>query len=327
MRRFLVSMFILLPFCVNANDALLKQRNVQQFIQSMVTHHGFSKQEVIATLSQVDIQPKIIESISHPYEKKTWDIYKALFLNDKRLNNGLIFWRKNQNTLRKVENEYGVPAEIIVATIGVETLYGERQGDYRVLDALSTLAFEYPPRSPFFTKELEHFLILCKEHHVQPTRYLGSYAGAMGKTQFMPSSYRTFAVDYAHKGRSDLMNDDNDAIASVANYYARHGWARHNAITEPANISGRGYRSVNVQARSATYQMNRLNTLGIRPAGTLQNRPQKAGLLELINQKNSEYWIAYPNFYVITRYNTSPQYAMAVFLLAEQLKKHYGAKS
>lgn len=332
MRRLIIGLFSLtLLHFSSAHANLTKRDDVQFFINSLVKYHGFKREEVLAVMDQVELQPKVIESISHPYENKTWDIYKQLFLTDERVKEGLNFWIRNQKALQDAEKTYGIPPEVIIATIGIETIYGKHQGDYRVLDALSTLAFEYPPRSAFFSEELTQYFLLCREQKVAPTYFKGSYAGAMGKTQFMPSSYRNFAVDYTHKGRSDLINDDADAIASVANYYAKHHWIPNQPIAEPVDINGTRYKSIDMKFKSAEYFVKDLMLIGIKPTTNVITRPPKAGLLELINTKYKEYWMVYPNFYVITRYNTSPQYAMAVKLLAEQLRAQYsynrGAKS
>ncbi|MCX7114658.1 MAG: lytic murein transglycosylase B [Gammaproteobacteria bacterium] len=295
--------------------------DVKAFIQSMVKQHHFNRQALTQLFNQVQVQPKIIEAISRPYEKKTWDAYRPLFLTTERVQGGLLFWKKNQALLKQAEKQYGVPANIIVAILGVETRYGTHQGDYRVIDALSTLAFDYPPRSPFFKKELSEFLLLCREHHASPTTYLGSYAGAMGKPQFMPSSYRYYAADFLGHPHKDLMHDDQAVIASVANYFRQHGWRSNEPIAQPALLRGYGYKKIDTALKSAAYPIDHLKQVGISPLSLASNEPNKAGLIQLETQSGPEYWMAYPNFYVITRYNTSPQYALVVYLLSEQLKQ------
>jgi membrane-bound lytic murein transglycosylase B len=295
----------------------------QAFIRKMVTQHHFNKNQLAALLKTAQFQPQIIESMNKPYEKKTWDVYKALFLTPERLQAGVDFWQANQASLERAQREYGVPADIIVAIIGVETLYGKHQGNYRVLDALSTLAFYYPQRSEFFTKELGEFLLLCREHGVSPTLYSGSYAGAMGKPQFMPSSYRFYAVNFAGNKRPDLMNDDRDAIGSVANYFHRHGWKLGHDVVQPANVHGRRYKTIATNTRAPEYAYQQLIASGVRPVSAVEHHPSRAGLIELTTPSGPEYWLAHPNFYVITRYNTSPQYAMVVYLFAEQLRHQW----
>lgn len=303
---------------VYADTALVHRPDARIFINEMVKQHNFDKKQLFAILSEAKFQPKIIAAMDAPYEKKSWDVYKSLFLTPERLKAGLAFWQSNKKTLDKAEKQFGVPASIIVAIIGVETLYGKRQGDYRVLDALTTLAFYYPKRSAFFTKELKEFLLLCREHKVSANKYLGSYAGAMGKPQFMPSSYRFYAVDFSGNGRPDLMHEDKDVIGSVANYFHKHGWIQNEDVAEPAIIRGDAYKKLAVNSKIPDYSFSRLLESGVRPT-VMENHPKKAGLIELITQQGLEYWFAYPNFYVITRYNTSPQYALVVMLLSQQL--------
>ncbi len=322
-------MIVLLMFCnawnVHADAALIKRKDVQTFIHQMVKQHHFAKNQLLGVLKAAEFQPQIIESMERPYEKKTWDVYKNLFLTPQRVQAGIEFWHSNQKTLERAQREYGVSADIIVAIIGVETLYGKHQGTYRVLDALTTLAFYYPKRSPYFTKELAQYLLLCREHHVTPTQYMGSYAGAMGKPQFMPSSYRIYAVNYTGKNKPDLMNEDMDVIASVANYFHRYGWKMNEGVAQPVNVRGHGYKKFLNNSRKADYTFKQLRWGGVRPASTLVNPPTKAGLIELTTQTGQEYWLAYPNFYVITRYNTSPQYAMVVYLFAQQLRNQWAS--
>lgn len=320
---------VLLMFCnawnVYADAALIKRKDVQSFVNQMVKQHHFDKKQLIGTLKAAEFQPQIIESMERPYEKKTWDVYRELFLTPQRVQAGIDFWHANQKTLERAQKEYGVSADIIVAIIGVETLYGKHQGNYRVLDALTTLAFYYPKRAPYFTKELAEYLLLCREHRVAPTQYMGSYAGAMGKPQFMPSSYRNYAVNYTGSNRPDLMNEDKDAIASVANYFHRYGWKMNEGVAQPVNVRGWRYKKFLNNNRKATYTVKQLSWGGVKPISSLLNPRLKAGLIELTNQNGSEYWLAYPNFYVITHYNTSPQYALVVYLFAQQLRNQWAS--
>ena len=304
---------------VYADAALLKRQDVQAFIKTMVDQHGFKRDELTNALREAQYQPKIIESMDRPYEKKTWDVYKSLFLTPERVQAGLNFWSENKATLARAEKVFGVPAPVIVAIIGVETLYGKHQGTYRVLDALTTLAFNYPKRAEFFTKELREYLLLCRDHHGSPTQYMGSYAGAMGKPQFMPSSYRFYAVDFSGNQRPNLMSNDEDVIGSVANYFHQHGWKMHEEVVQPAYVRGSRYKTLAMNSKFADYEYQRLLKAGVRPAKRDSNHPQKAGVIELMTNVGQEYWFAYPNFYVITRYNTSPQYALVVYLLSQQL--------
>lgn len=331
MRRFSYAIFAVFSilnfsFCY-ADEALVQRKDVQNFINMMVKQHQFKRPELVSVFEQVQLQPQIIESMERPFEKKNWDVYKQLFLTPQRVQGGIAFWQANQQILQKAEKQFGVPAHVIVAIIGVETLYGKNQGSYRVIDALSTLAFNYPKRSDFFSKELAEYFLLCREHHVTPTQYVGSYAGAMGKPQFMPSSYRNYAVDFSTNPKKDLMNDDKAVIASVANYFQRHGWITDEGIAQPAKISGTGYKHINTAYKSAAYSIKQLTSAGVQPLTAAFNPPDKAGLIELNTDQGSEFWLAYPNFYVITRYNSSPQYALAVYLLSQELKNQWVASN
>ncbi len=308
-----------------ADEALVHRKNVQVFINKMVKQHHFDRKQLVSIMRAAKFQPQIIESMERPYEKKTWDVYRDLFLTPQRVQAGIDFWQTNQKALERAQKEYNVPADMIVAIIGVETLYGKHQGTYRVLDALTTLAFDYPKRSPYFTRELEEYLLLCREHGVSVTQYTGSYAGAMGKPQFMPSSYRSYAVNYTGKGKPDLMKEDQDAIGSVANYFHRYGWRANEGIAQPVNVRGWRYKKLTVNSKAADYTYKQLLRSGVKPVSTVLHPPAKAGLIELTTAKGEEYWLAYPNFYVITHYNTSPQYALVVYLFAQQLREQWAS--
>ncbi|MDP3559836.1 MAG: lytic murein transglycosylase B [Legionellaceae bacterium] len=291
---------------------------VSKFITMMVKKHGFQRAQLTQIMNQVSIQQELIDKMDHPYEKKSWDAYQSLFITPDRIRGGLAFWKSHKNLLEKAEKEYGVPPQIIVAILGVETRYGERQGDYRVMDALSTLAFAYPKRADYFKRELEEYLLLCQEHHESPLKYKGSMAGAIGMPQFMPSSYRKYAVSFS--GKADLTRDDAAVIASVANYFQKHGWIPQESVAQPARIQGSAYHRLNANAKVPLYALKQLEKAGVYPMTASEHTPAQVGLIALETTQGSEYWLAYPNFYVITRYNNSPQYALAVYLLAQQLK-------
>jgi membrane-bound lytic murein transglycosylase B len=326
MLRFLiqgVALFTLFSSLTFADNALLQRKDAQAFIHDMVTTYHMNQQDVTDALREAKFQKAIIDSMEKPYEKKSWDKYKAYYVTPERLKGGIQFWEANQKNIDAIAKKYRVPAEIIIAIIGVETRYGANQGNYRVLDALTTLAFDYPKRSEFFTKELKEYLLLCKEHHVPATYYKGSYAGAIGKPQFMPSSYRYYAIDYDKKGQRDLIENNADVIASVANYLHKHGWKMNQGIAQAAVMSSQPSNNITVNPKAANYRYSQLAGLGVRPVSYSQNHPYNAGIIELITKKGNEYWLAYPNFFVITRYNTSPQYALAVYLLSLQLKQQW----
>jgi len=310
-----------------ADAALVKQKGAEDFIKIMVDKHHFKRADVVAVLKQVKFQPRIIELMDRPYEKKNWDTYSTIFLTPERLQGGLEFWQENKETLQQAEKKFGVPSSVIVSILGVETKYGKHQGTYRVLDALSTIAFYYPKRASYFTRELEEYLLLCREQGVPVTKYVGSYAGAMGQPQFMPSNYRVYAVDFAGKGHPDLIDNKKDVIFSVANYFKRHGWTTNGDVTNPALVKGSKYKALKTNTRSPNYTYKHLIASGVTPVTPLKHPPEKAGLIELNTHGDAyAYWLAYPNFYAITRYNTSPQYALVVYLLSEQLQQRWDAQ-
>ncbi|MDH5592620.1 MAG: lytic murein transglycosylase B, partial [Gammaproteobacteria bacterium] len=232
------------------------------------------------------------------------------------------FWQQHAETLDKAEQQYGVPAEIIIAILGVETRYGDNVGRYRVLDALSTLAFRYPPRSPFFRSELEHFLLLTREEQISVLDPIGSYAGAMGLGQFMPSSYRSYAVDFDQDGKRDIWTNPADAIGSIANYLKRHGWVAGESIVHKTSIVGPAVTLI-AKGMKPSISRQELISAGI----DVENLPEgiyPLALIELTQENGEEYWLARQNFYSITRYNHSRMYAMAVIQLAEVIRELYG---
>jgi membrane-bound lytic murein transglycosylase B len=321
--RFIAIILLLLSFSTYSDTAFTKRKDVQLFINSMVKEYHFNAKELTAIMNQVVIRPNIIESMDKPYEKKNWDVYRDLFLTPARVQGGLDYWAANKKALEKAQKKYGVPPEIIISILGVETLYGEKQGDHRVLDALATLAFNYPKRAPYFTKELKEYLLLCREHGVPATQYKGSYAGAIGQPQFMPSSYRNYAVDFNHTGKRDLVSNNDDSIGSIANYFQQHGWKTNGGVAQHALLVGDRYKHIQVNPKTPNYNYSQLLASGIKPVTAAHNHPSRAALIELATAQGNEYWIAYPNFFVITRYNSSPQYALVVYLLSQQLKQKW----
>ncbi|WP_454783946.1 lytic murein transglycosylase B [Legionella sp. WA2024007413] len=320
---FMAIILLIFSFSTYSDTAFTKRKDVQLFIKSMVKEHHFTAKELTEIMNQVVIQPDIIESMEKPYEKKNWDVYRDLFLTPARLKGGLDYWVANREALDRAQKKYGVPPEIIIAILGVETLYGERQGDHRVLDALATLAFNYPKRSPYFTKELKEYLLLCREHGVPATQYKGSYAGAIGQPQFMPSSYRNFAVDFNNTGKRDLVSNNADSIGSIANYFHQHGWKTNDGVAQNAKLVGSLHKRIQMNPKRPNYYYSQLLAHGVKPITAAHNHPSRAALIELVTAEGNEYWIAYPNFFVITRYNSSPQYALVVYLLAQQLKQQW----
>lgn len=303
-----------------ANAEIPNAAALNQFIDQMVKKHHFNAAELNNLFKSVSIQQPILDAMSKRAEGKPWYEYRAIFMTDSRIDGGVQFWRENAAALKAVEQHYGVPAEIIVAIIGVETKYGAHTGKYRVIDALATLGFAYPSRSEFFLKELENFLILSREEHMDPLQPLGSYAGAMGLSQFMPSSYRAYAKDFDQDHKRDIWHNSSDAIASVANYFVANHWQRGNAIAFQVSAKGTAYRQALSKGVKPDTTIGQLRKLGLNIPATLGNA-ENAKLLSYDMADHEELWLGMHNFYVITRYNHSPLYAMAVFQLSQAIRE------
>ncbi|WP_341503384.1 lytic murein transglycosylase B [Gallaecimonas sp. GXIMD4217] len=277
---------------------------------------GLSAQEVRQELAGLEPNQKILDAIATPWEAKPWHQYRPIFLTQARLDAGLAFWREHADTLARAEAEFQVPAEVIVAIIGVETYFGRHMGVYHVKEALYTLGFHYPPRADFFFKELGQYLRLKGEEGWQHSPK-GSYAGAMGMGQFIPSSYRHFALDYDGDGKRDLFASPQDAIGSVANYFHRHGWRLHEPVLARADNPRAVAAEPGLELDST---LGQLKALGLVP-GIATDDATPAKLFAFEQAEGSDYQIGFHNFYVITRYNRSPLYARAVWELAQWLKQ------
>lgn len=295
---------------------------VQQFIDEMVKSHDFDRQQLETLFAQAKKRDDILKAISRPAESKAWYEYRPIFLQPKRIQGGVEFWKQNAELLAKTEKEFGVDAAVIVAIIGVETRYGANTGSYRVIDALSTLAFDYPPRSKFFRSELEQFLILSKEEQVDPASAKGSYAGAMGYGQFIPSSYRHYAVDFDKDGKRDLWDSLEDIIGSVANYFHQHHWKPGEPVASKVISDKPVPESLISKSLKPAEKASHFFAAGIDVSPPLP-ADMPAALLKLEQRDGPEYWLVSHNFYVITRYNRSPLYAMAVFQLSEAIRDAY----
>lgn len=288
-------------------------------IDKLVAEHDFTRTQVRQLLDDARYQDAIVKAMKRPAEALPWYRYRKIFIQQDRIGEGAKYLAAHADVLHDAQARYGVPAALITAIIGVETRYGRHIGTYRVLDALATLAFDYPPRADFFRSELEQFLILSREAHIDPTKVLGSYAGAMGVPQFIASSYRHYAVDFNKDGRTDLWEQPADVIGSVANYLAENGWARDKPVAFPAVLDGPRGNLPKASNRSTSYTAAELEHAGIRSmAGLAPDTP--VGLLILDDADTSEYWVAMHNFYVITTYNRSPLYAMAVYQLSQAIE-------
>ena len=314
----------LLITSVLLSSAALANTDEQAFIHKMVKEHQFDAAEISSLLNQAKKQQSIIDAISRPAEKRlNWGQYRKIFITDKRIKGGMKFWKENQAILEQAEKTYGVPAQIITAIVGVETYYGRITGKYSVLDSLYTLGFHYPPRAKFFRSELEEFLQLAREEGVSPTEPLGSYAGAMGRPQFISSSFRAYAVDFDKDGKRDIWENNADVIGSVANYFKRHGWKAGEPVAQLVTGAKKGFDEEIKAGYKPSLDVKSLIDKGIILGSSL-DKDAKVALLEMESDDGNEYWIASPNFYAITRYNHSPLYAMAVFQLSEAIRQRMG---
>lgn len=303
-----------------ASADISKDARVKEFINDMVKNHKYDREELNTLFSKVQKRSSIIKAISRPAERKPWYKYRPIFLGSKRARLGVKFWNENEDLLQRAHEQFGVNPETIVAIIGVETRYGKHKGSYPVVDALSTLGFFYPPRSPFFKKELREFLLLAREENMDPYELTGSYAGAMGQPQFMPSSFRQYAIDFDNDGKRDIWTNNADTIGSVANYLKVHGWKRGQDIAFPAKVHGKAYKKVLKEGLKPKLTTANLKNKGIKVDNHIdQDTP--AALIELENRFSNEYWLGLDNFYVITRYNHSALYGMAVFQLGQEIVK------
>lgn len=319
----LLATFAGLAAPVTAFASYAERVEARAFAAEMAQRHAFDAAEVASTLALARHDADVIRLITPPSRKGTrsWRTYRARFLDHTRIDGGMQFWDEHAEILDRAARETGVPAEIIVAIIGVETIYGRNTGSFETLSALATLAFDYPPRAELFRRELEALFLLAREQGRAPASYYGSFAGALGYPQFLPSSVRTYAVDFDGNGSIDFDVDAVDAIGSVANYLRVHGWqpgapvaerARLGAATDAATLVAAG---IEPSLAPALLADNGVSTADGRAAA------QTATLIDLETPgADTEYWLGYRNFFVITRYNRSSFYAMSVFELAEALR-------
>ena len=296
------------------------------YIDELVSEHQLSREDLVRWFSAAEKKQSILDAIARPAEKsKAWKDYRKIFVTESRTSKGIDFWRANEAALNRAEATYGVPAEVVVAIIGVETRYGSNTGRYRVIDALSTLAFDYPRRSKFFKKELTHFLLLAREQGQNPMDLKGSYAGAMGYGQFMPSSYREYAVDFDGDKLADIWLNPTDAIGSVANYFKRHGWKTGEPVVTRARVSANYDPSIMSAPLKPAETLASLNAKGVRAVEESYSTDQLAAPFKLEGERGAEFWLGLQNFYVITRYNHSRMYALSVHQLSQALKQRYSA--
>jgi len=328
---FLMAILIAAPAVSSADYS--QRKDVKSFINEMVSKHGFDRGLLTDWMSGVKQQKTAISAIARPAEGKAWKDYRPIFITRKRIAKGVQFWKEHAATLARAEKRFGVPAEIIVAIIGVETFYGKRSGNYPVLDALTTLGFDYPienttqkrrdAREKFFRKELKEFLLMAREEKMDPRLLKGSYAGAMGMPQFISSSFRMYAVDFDGDGRRDLWNNTADAIGSVASYFKRHGWKAGDPVVSRARVKPAA-KKMGSKKMKPHKKINAYKKMGVSPVKKYSDE-LLATLLKLEGKSGDEFWLALNNFYVITRYNHSPLYAMAVYQLGQAVATRYHA--
>ena len=313
----------------SVTDPMLPQaQRIDAFVDYTASAYGVPAQSVRDGLARAQFLQRTVDIIARPAEAvRPWSAYRPIFLDDARITGGVAFYAQNRADLDRIAASTGVPAEYIVAIIGVETNYGKNTGSYRVLDALYSLAFGYPKRAPFFAGELAQLFALGQDEHIDVASLTGSYAGAMGLGQFMPSSYRLWGKDGDGDGKRDLISDKDDVFASIANYFVVHGWQRGGAVVARATRDPSAADFV-ADSIDPVYPLPLLAQRGYRPqAGELvpaAGAIEGATVITLDGDAGKEYWLAYRNFYVITRYNHSPMYAMAVHQLARAIRAGSG---
>lgn len=301
-----------------------EHERAQDFQNTMTSEHGFRQEEVLYVLSKAEKKQSILDAISRPAEKtKPWYEYRKIFLDQKRIDLGVEFWSKHRFAIQRASEAYKVDPEIIVAIIGVETRYGGNMGSYRVLDALATLGFDYAPRADFFRKELEQFFLLAREQKLDPMTLLGSYAGAMGYGQFIPSSYRAYAVDFDNDGITDIWENPEDAIGSVANYFSKHRWLYHKQVMVPAKVLKEISKDKLNSRAKPSMTLPEVLSMGLEPMEQIEDKNALIVPLLYIEEDGEEIWLGLNNFYSITRYNRSRLYARAVWELSKEISTAY----
>ncbi|MER2538437.1 MAG: lytic murein transglycosylase B [Azonexus sp.] len=316
---------LLLTTCIASASAVqstfASDPAVIDFARDMEQRHGFNADVMLKQFGQTGPNAKVLQLIKPPASptQRSWERYRPRFLNSIRIDGGVRFWQENRTALTRARAMYGVPEEMIVAIIGVETVYGRNTGSFSVMEALATLAFNYPRRADFFREELEQFFLLARENNMEATSIKGSFAGAIGIPQFMPGSQRRYAVDFDGDQRVDLSNSIEDAIGSVARFLEQHGWQAGQPVAVPAQVNGEPDRALIEAGIRPSLKATDLAQRGV--TGNVDSEATLT-LIDLVSPgRATEYWLGYENFYVITRYNRSSFYAMSVFQLAEEIRK------
>jgi len=295
---------------------------LRAFVGDMAATHGMAVSVLDRLFGQVELQPQIIDTINRPREDLPWYQYEKTFVTPEMIRAGVKFWNANAHALLEAQTQFGVDPQVIVAILGIETHYGRNVGQFRIVDALTTLMLEYPERSDFFRNELEQYLLLTQELHIDPLSIKGSYAGAIGTPQFMPSSYRRYAVDFDGDHRRDMLRGSTDAIGSVANYLKQHGWRRGELICDDARTGDSMYIWRDNGADEPKLTLGGLKKYGVVPV-RYNNLNELAAAISLESEAGPTQRLCYHNFFVITSYNLSTRYAMAVYDLARLLYRQY----
>lgn len=306
----------------SAGDAPTEPKAFANYMQEK---HGFTADYIQMALDKAEKRQSILDAISRPAEGKDWHEYRPIFIQQDRIKQGVKFYQENYELLKKAEKQYQVPAEVITAIIGVETKYGRIQGSYPVIDAISTLAFHYPKRGSFFAGELEQYFVLAREQGWTLDEPKGSYAGAMGMGQFIPTSYRHYAVDFDGDGKVNLFSNTADAIGSVANYFSEHGWRLGQPVAEFVDADKAIATQFKNDKLKPQFTLGQMKKAGLEYQGQA-NDSDIAGIYHYKQKNRYDYWLGFHNFYVITRYNRSPLYAMAVYQLSQEIKAEYDVR-
>jgi len=323
-KLFLMALFAALPCVALADAALLARADVQRYIDEQVATGRFNRPELEAVFANVEQKPNILAILDRPSTSRPWYQFRSSFYNERLLNNGVAFWREHQDALVQAEKQYGVPPEMIVAILGIETNYGRNTGSFRVVDALATIGFNYPRRAAYFRDELTQLLLLAHEEGLDPLTLKGSYAGAMGWPQFMPSSFRKWAVDFDGSGHRDIWNNPNDAIGSVANYFHLHGWIHGDDVMVPAIVApGFPVDALVADKFKLHYTVAELRSMGVFAQIPLPDAALAVLVPFEVAPGQTEYWLGLNNFYVITRYNKSSLYAKVAQDIARELKSRF----
>jgi membrane-bound lytic murein transglycosylase B len=322
-RAALAALLALCAGFASAQTSYQNRKEVKEFVSEMVKKHGFDRKQLTRVLAQAQYQPGIVRAMEQPPESAlaSWQAYRAIFLKPERIEAGAQFWTRNAEALKRAASEFGVPEDVIIGIIGVETTFGRNIGTYRVIDALATLAFDYPKRSAYFRGELEHYLVFSRDQRIDPLRVKGSYAGAIGIPQFMPGSYRRFAVDFDGDGQINLATSPADAIGSIGNFLKSHGWVRGQPVAFVAEVSGERWRKLAGAGIVPATPFADLPEYGVKAAADLPGDTLCA-LIELESPGQPlDVRVTLQNFFVLTRYNRSNLYAAAVLDLAAEIAR------